>query len=86
MNRHDFLPLQDDSEGKYEWRIDLRKTEPYWSGWFQGISTIYLSAPVPKLLILAGVDRLDKTLTVAHMQGMFIIFNRINFLNGYIII
>ncbi|CAH1778219.1 unnamed protein product [Owenia fusiformis] len=56
---------------KYVWRIDLSKTEKYWEGWFRGLSQHFLSCDVPKLLMLAGVDRLDKDLTVGQMQGKF---------------
>lgn len=56
---------------KYVWRIDLSKTEQYWFGWFKGLSTAFLDVPVPKLLLLAGVDRLDRELTVGQMQGKF---------------
>lgn len=38
----------------------LEKTEQYWRGWYEGLSEKYLSAPVPKLLLLAGTDRLDR--------------------------
>jgi protein phosphatase methylesterase 1 len=41
------------------------------TGWFNGLSTSFLSAKVSKLLILAGTDRLDKDLTIAQMQGKF---------------
>lgn len=58
---------------KYVWRIDLAKTEQYWFGWFKGLSTAFLNIPIPKMLLLAGVDRLDRELTVGQMQG--IIFN-----------
>ncbi|CAJ0597853.1 unnamed protein product [Cylicocyclus nassatus] len=58
-------------DGKYTWRIDLTATEPYWVGWFQGLSAKFLSCSPPKLLVLAGVDRLDKDLTIAQMQGKF---------------
>ncbi|KAK6061058.1 hydrolase, alpha/beta domain protein, partial [Cooperia oncophora] len=58
-------------DGKYVWRIDLMDTEPYWVGWFQGLSAKFLSCGPPKLLVLAGVDRLDKDLTIAQMQGKF---------------
>ena len=44
----------------YTWRIDLSGTEPHWSGWFQGLSEKFLSVPASKLLLLAGVDRLDR--------------------------
>ncbi|XP_049847292.1 protein phosphatase methylesterase 1 isoform X1 [Schistocerca gregaria] len=56
---------------KYTWRIDLAKTEKYWSGWFKGLSNIFLNCPVPKMLLLAGIDRLDKELMVGQMQGKF---------------
>lgn len=52
------------------WRIDLTRSEPHWRGWFDGMSNLFLSAPTSaKMLLLAGVDRLDKTLTVGQMQG-----------------
>ena len=41
----------------------------YVVGWFQGLSQQFLSSSVPKMLLLAGVDRLDKDLTVGQMQG-----------------
>jgi len=55
----------------FVWRIDLSKTEPHWRGWFDGLSKKFLSVRCPKLLMLAGVDRLDKELTVGQMQGKF---------------
>uniref|UniRef100_A0AAQ4RYR5 Protein phosphatase methylesterase 1 n=1 Tax=Gasterosteus aculeatus aculeatus TaxID=481459 RepID=A0AAQ4RYR5_GASAC len=66
---------EDDQEIKKEsvftWRVDLSKTEKYWEGWFRGLSALFLTCPVPKLLLLAGVDRLDKDLTIGQMQGKF---------------
>lgn len=59
------------SQPGYVWRIDLAKTEPYWKGWFSGMSQLFLGCAVPKLLLLAGVDRLDKDLTIGQMQGKF---------------
>jgi protein phosphatase methylesterase 1 len=56
---------------RFTWRIDLTKTEKYWTGWFKGLSKLYLNIPQPKLLLLAGVDRLDKELMVGQMQGRF---------------
>ena len=40
-------------------------------GWFRGLSQRFLAAPGAKLLLLAGVDRMDKELTVGQMQGKF---------------
>lgn len=66
---------EDDQEIKkeslYTWRIELSKTEKYWEGWFKGLSSLFLSCSVPKLLLLAGIDRLDKDLTIGQMQGKF---------------
>ncbi|XP_011138731.1 protein phosphatase methylesterase 1 [Harpegnathos saltator] len=56
---------------KYVWRIDLAKTEQHWFGWFKGLSTAFLNVSAPKMLLLAGVDRLDRELTVGQMQGKF---------------
>ncbi|XP_075707423.1 protein phosphatase methylesterase 1 isoform X2 [Rhinoderma darwinii] len=66
---------EDDTETKkerpYTWRIELSKTEKYWEGWFKGLSNLFLSCSIPKQLLLAGVDRLDKDLTIGQMQGKF---------------
>jgi len=56
---------------KYTWRIDLSKTEPYWGGWFKGLSQKFLNVSVPKILLLANIFGLDTTLTVGQMQGKF---------------
>lgn len=56
---------------KYIWRIDLSKSEKFWTGWFEGLSQKFLDLPVAKLLLLASIDGLDRTLTVGQMQGKF---------------
>lgn len=63
-------PADVDSK-KYTWRIDLSRSEKWWKGWFEGLSDKFLDIPIPKLLILAGIDNLDKKLTVGQMQGKF---------------
>jgi len=63
--------VQETTNDTYKWRVDLSKTEPHWEGWFKDMSSLFLSCSVPKLLILAGVDRLDKALTIGQMQGKF---------------
>lgn len=65
------LPSKDPMTPKYKWRIDLAKTENHWPGWFKGLSNLFLNCSVPKLLLLAGIDTLDKDLTVGQMQGKF---------------
>ena len=46
-------------------------SQPYWEGWYKGLSDQYLTVTVPKVLVLAGTDRLDRPLTVGQMQGKF---------------
>ncbi|XP_059147253.1 protein phosphatase methylesterase 1-like isoform X2 [Physella acuta] len=58
-------------QNSYTWRIDLSQTEKFWQGWFEGLSQKFLSCEAPKILILAGPDRLDKDLTIGQMQGKF---------------
>lgn len=55
----------------YTWRIDLAKSEKYWVGWFSGLSDKFLNLRLPKQLLLASIDGLDRTLTVGQMQGRF---------------
>lgn len=55
--------------GKWAWRTNLSDTEAYWSNWFEGMSSKFLSARGAKLLLLAGTDRLDKELMIGQMQG-----------------
>lgn len=59
------------NDKKYTWRIDLSKSEQYWSGWFENLSAKFLDLRVPKLLLLASIDGLDRALTVGQMQGKF---------------
>ncbi|XP_053952650.1 protein phosphatase methylesterase 1 [Anastrepha ludens] len=61
----------DESPKRYTWRIDLSKSEKYWVGWFTGLSEKFLNLRVPKQLLLASIDGLDKTLIVGQMQGRF---------------
>ncbi|KAL9088773.1 MAG: hypothetical protein Q9165_006082 [Trypethelium subeluteriae] len=58
-------------DGKWTWATDLAITQPFWEGWFQGMSQKFLGAKGAKLLILAGTDRLDKDLMIGQMQGKF---------------
>lgn len=55
----------------WTWQTDLGATQPFWEGWFIGLSTKFLQARGGKLLLLAGTDRLDKELMIGQMQGWF---------------
>ncbi|CAE6500432.1 unnamed protein product [Rhizoctonia solani] len=68
------IPAQpsDTSAGHaWKWRTPLRNTSPYWRSWFSGLSEKFLAARTARLLVLAGTDRLDKTLMIGQMQGKF---------------
>ncbi|MCO5595781.1 hypothetical protein L7F22_049829 [Adiantum nelumboides] len=55
----------------YTWLTRLEDTEAHWQGWYKGLSDLFLSSPVPKILVLAGTERLDRSLTIGQMQGKF---------------
>lgn len=55
----------------WSWRTDLAATQPFWEGWFVGLSRKFLEARGGKLLLLAGTDRLDTELTIGQMQGKY---------------
>ncbi|CCH41672.1 hypothetical protein BN7_1213 [Wickerhamomyces ciferrii] len=57
--------------GKFEWIMDLHKTEDYWHDWFTGLSKKFVDLSTSKLLILAGTDNLDKELMIGQMQGKY---------------
>ncbi|KOS16776.1 Protein phosphatase methylesterase 1 [Escovopsis weberi] len=55
----------------WRWRTDLAATQPFWEGWFVGLSKKFLGGRGGKLLLLAGTDRLDTELTIGQMQGKY---------------
>lgn len=61
----------DDRIQRWVWRTKLEESETYWKEWFQGLSSLFLSVRAAKMLVLANVDRLDKDLMIAQMQGKF---------------
>ncbi|CAM6113999.1 unnamed protein product [Calypogeia fissa] len=61
----------DEKKNCYVWLTSLNKSEAHWRGWYEGLSDAFLSCPVAKLLMLAGTDRLDRSLTIGQMQGKF---------------
>lgn len=65
------LLTQQNPGGKYVWRTNLTTTSAFWSDWFTGMSSKFLSGRGAKMLILAGTDRLDKELMIGQMQGKF---------------
>lgn len=51
----------------YEWKVNLLKSSVHWLGWFKGLSSAFLGIPLPKVLMLADKDRLDKELNLAWL-------------------
>lgn len=64
------LDEAEDQSRPWRWRTNLAATQPFWEGWFVGLSKKFLGAKGGKLLLLAGTDRLDTELTIGQMQGM----------------
>ncbi|KAM0790177.1 hypothetical protein ACM66B_005496 [Microbotryomycetes sp. NB124-2] len=62
---------QSSASDQVEWRANLSATAPFWRGWFEGLSSKFLSARTARLLLLAGRDTLDKELMIGQMQGKF---------------
>ncbi|KAF8820406.1 putative chain a, pp2a-specific methylesterase apo form (pme) [Cardiosporidium cionae] len=56
---------------KWVWRCDLKNTKAFWTGWFAGLSKLFLASNCGKILICVGHNRLDTELTIAHMQGKY---------------
>ncbi|KAI7820207.1 hypothetical protein BX661DRAFT_201047 [Kickxella alabastrina] len=56
---------------RWSWKTQSMPTKQCWRGWYTGLSRTLVSAQTAKLLILAGLDRLDKELLIAQMQGEF---------------
>lgn len=64
------------------WKTDLSATQPFWEGWFVGLSKKFLEARGGKMLLLAGTDRLDTELTIGQMQGMWDHDKQVRFMAG----
>ena len=56
---------------KYVWRTDLLGSKDNWKEWFEGMNKCFLNCDIPKTLVIASNDRMDKELTIAQMQGKF---------------
>ena len=57
--------VSDSGEIFYEWKVDLINSEQYWMNWFTGLTNSFLSLKIPKILMLAEKERMDKELTIA---------------------
>ena len=64
-------PLLELKDNFYYWKTNLMDSEKYWVEWFTGLTKSFLSCKIPKTLMLAGIERMDKELTIAQMQGKY---------------
>ena len=71
VTAHAFHILHRLAGSRWKWRTPLHLSQPYWEDWYQGLSDLFTSVKAPKVLVLAGTDRLDKSLTIGQMQGKF---------------
>jgi len=55
----------ENGEKCYEWKVCLMKSEKHWVSWFKGLTKSFLDVRVPKLLMTAEKERMDKDLTIA---------------------
>ncbi|WFD28479.1 protein phosphatase methylesterase-1 [Malassezia nana] len=55
----------------WRWNADLLATEPFWHGWFNGLSNKFLCCRAARLLLLAETDNLDPPLMIGQMQGKY---------------
>ncbi|KAG1898131.1 uncharacterized protein F5891DRAFT_982044 [Suillus fuscotomentosus] len=63
------------------WVVIVQHARKYWiqiqvaytlrDSWFPSLSSLFLGLHYARLLVLAGAERLDTTLTVSQMQGKF---------------
>lgn len=64
--------LYQTDDNLFKWTTNILESENLWHQWFEGLSKMFIEcAPVPRLLILAEREHLDRPLTIATMQGQF---------------
>ena len=63
--------LRQTEEGVWVWRTDVGASSEFWQGWYENMSAKFLAITKPKMLMLAGMDRLDTPLVIGQMQGKF---------------
>jgi protein phosphatase methylesterase 1 len=45
---------------RWGWKVNLKETEKFWASWFKDLSKIFLGVKIPKILVTAEKERLDK--------------------------
>ncbi|PJF19325.1 Protein phosphatase methylesterase 1 [Paramicrosporidium saccamoebae] len=59
------------TEGIFQWKVNLLQCRPFWEDWFRGLSQAFVDCAIPRVLVLAEREYLDRTLMIASMQGKF---------------
>ncbi|CAJ1396683.1 unnamed protein product [Effrenium voratum] len=62
---------EEDGKELWSWITDVSQASSCWPHWFEGLSALFVALPMPKVLVVGSVDRMDATLEAAHMQGRF---------------
>ena len=65
------LLTYDESFHFYTWKTPLLKYEMNWISWFEGFDNSFLSLLIPHCLILSTIDRLDRVMSTAHLEGLY---------------
>jgi protein phosphatase methylesterase 1 len=60
-----------EENGEFIWNTNLLASKDNWREWFTGMNKCFLDLVLPKTLVIASNDRMDKELTIAQMQGKF---------------
>lgn len=80
----DSLKISTGKSNTFEWRTNFLEKfvfegketnaiEQFANSWFENISSEFLEFFGPKMLVVANMENLDKKLTIAHMQGKFML-------------
>eukprot|EP00940_MAST-03C_sp_MAST-3C-sp2_P000503 g503.t1 len=65
--------IKSTSSESFTWRTDLLETKKFWPGWFKKLSVKFLSLRVSKLLVISETCKLDTAMTIAQMQGKYML-------------
>jgi protein phosphatase methylesterase 1 len=63
--------LVKEQDGKVVFKNNLLASKDHWKEWFLGMNKCFLECNIPKTLVIASNDRMDKELTIAQRQGKF---------------
>ena len=64
---------KNEKKGKiyYKFKMNLLDSKKFWNVCFIGLTKAFLSCNIPKMSMLASIERMDKDLTMAQLQGKY---------------